>query len=115
MSAEPFELYYSIADVAERLRIAPSVIRRDVMAGAFGPVGPSGGLFFRGRELRIPWSRVRAYLLGHSSRPAAAVAAAEKRLRILAASRGDAPRAVSGGVSARTLGELARKLDATRE
>lgn len=108
MNTEPFELYYSVRDVSDRLQISQTVIRRDLKAGEFGP--RSGGrLFFRGKDIRIPWSAIETYLKAHSSRSPAQLLAGEIRLAVLKASRGRT-RSAAPGVPARSAGELVRKM-----
>lgn len=107
MSAN-FELYFSLAEIAERIPKTDQFWRAEFKAGAFGPLERClqvGGEYF------VPASGVAYYLDSHKIPAAAFAHLVNGRHRQASPARA----VLSGGITARSAGELRRKLVQTPE
>ena len=96
--SDPFPVFYSPRDIAERLGVGYRTVQRWVAQGAFGP---RSELLMIGGDLRIPWSAIQAFL-DRQRMPEVSQRAVELReIRT---------RTLTEGVRARNEGELRRKV-----
>lgn len=96
----PIEVYYSTGELATRLDKAPRSIRRWAYDGEFG-----GDVVSIGGDIMVPESGVAAYLEHHKLHIGAEASAARRAL-MRRRLDGLSAREQSGGVSARSTGEL---------
>lgn len=106
----PFQVYYSIAEIAARLDYTKKWVTRKVQAGEFGPVSDVVQI---GKDIRVPQSGVDLFVESHPYKRDAATLMRNKALidrrlkgREIPLDRGP----FSTGIAARSPGELRRKL-----
>lgn len=103
----PFEVYFGTREIALRLDKSGRTVRRWIAGGLFGP-----GVVTVGGDVMVPQSGIEAFL--SARRLDVSEVAAETRrqamLRKLGRPCPASDRVLTGGVSARSPGELRRKL-----
>lgn len=95
--ADQFQVYYSLADIAQRVGLSYTTIHNRYQAGEFSMPGT---VMDFGSDIRIPWSNVEAWLSRH----------AINFPRREVPTRDVVDRNIAPGVPARNAGELRRKL-----
>jgi hypothetical protein len=105
-----FQVYYPIAEIGARLAYTKKWVTRRVQAGDFGPIAD---VIQVGKDIRVPQSGIDFFIEGHPYKRDAATLMRNKALlarrlegRKIPPDRGP----FSPGISARSPGELRRKL-----